>query len=148
MYHANVTKVEWHPSHPELLLVRCEGEGYNNLVFVWDPLSNGPRPIDFSRHLPSRKVTSRTDATWLKTTTESAAVFFTNHAEYILVSLADSAAQEALPWANNQATLKPHLNTTDIRISNNEPIDESSTDMDEEMSELDDTFQFKKSPLP
>jgi hypothetical protein len=147
MYHANVAKAEWHPSQPELLLVKCEGEGYSSLIFLWDPLSNGPRPIDFSRHLPSTKVTSRTDALWLNTTTEPASFFFTDHAEYIIVNLADSDAGGVLAWAD-QATINPHINTTDIRILNDEPIGYSSTDMDEGLSELDDTFQFKKCPVP
>lgn len=151
MYHASVTKVEWHPSQPELLLMRCEGEG-SSLVFVWDPLSNGPCPIDFSRHLPGRKVTGRTDATWLETITESAALFFTDHAKYILLSLteadADADAKAALPWAT-QVTVNPHVNadtTTDFNISNIDPDDNNSTDMDEGITELDDTFHFKKSP--
>ncbi|KAI0460440.1 hypothetical protein F5B21DRAFT_8025 [Xylaria acuta] len=153
MYHASVTKVEWHPSQSELLLVRCEGEG-SSLVFVWDPLSHGPRPIEFSRHLPSAKVTGRTDATWLETITESAALFFTDHAKYILLSLAetdaDADAQAALPWAT-QVTINPHVNAdtpTHFNISNIDPDDNDSTDMDEGITELDDTFHFKKSPVP
>ncbi|KAI3337096.1 hypothetical protein HD806DRAFT_26826 [Xylariaceae sp. AK1471] len=150
MYHANVSKVEWHPLQPELLLVRCEGEGYSGLIFVWDPLSNGPSPIEFSRHLPRAKVTGRTDATWLKTITESAALFYTDHAECILASLADANTEETLPWAN-QAAVNLHVNIdwpTDYRISNDGPSDNSSTDIDEGISDLDDTFQFKKPPVP
>ncbi|RYC64726.1 hypothetical protein CHU98_g1434 [Xylaria longipes] len=153
MYHASVTKVEWHPSQPELLLVRCEGEG-SSLVFVWDPLSNGPRPIDFLRHLPIAKVTGRADATWLGTITESAALFFTDHAKYILLSLAeadaDADAEAALPWAT-QVTINPHANAdtpTGSNISNIDPGDNNSIDMDEGITELDDTFYFKKSPVP
>ncbi|KAI1149210.1 hypothetical protein F4825DRAFT_431326 [Nemania diffusa] len=142
MYHANVTKVEWHPSQPELLLIRCEGEGYSSLVFAWDPLSNGPRPIDFSRQLPSGKVTGRADATWLETTTEAAAIFFTDHAKYILLSLADVDEEVALPWATHANMHTP----TDFNISN-DLDDNNSTDIDEGISQLDDTFHFKKSPL-
>jgi hypothetical protein len=138
MYHANITKAEWHPSQPELLLVRCEGEGYSSHVFAWDPLSSGPRPIDFSRHLPNAKITGRTDATWLETITESAAIFFTDHAKYILVSLAD-VDETALPWESHTPT--------DFSISNNDLDDSNSTDLDEGITELDDTFHFKKSPL-
>ncbi|KAI0976170.1 hypothetical protein F4678DRAFT_216011 [Xylaria arbuscula] len=152
MYHANITKVEWHPSKPELLLMRCEGEEYSGLVFVWDPLSSGPCPIDFSRHLPSSKVTGRSDATWLEASTESAAVFFTDHANYILASLADadSAIEEALPWAT-QAAVNSHVNmdaSRDFDVSNHDSEDNNSTDMDEAITELDDTFHFKKSPVP
>ncbi|KAI3343879.1 hypothetical protein F4824DRAFT_24756 [Ustulina deusta] len=151
MYHANITKVEWHPSKPELLLMRCEGEGYNGLVFVWDPLSNGPCPIEFSRHLPSAKVTGRTDVTWLETITDSAALFFTDHAKYILASLADADpnAEEALPWAT-QTAVNAHANidvSKDFDGSNNDSDDNNSTDMDEAIAELDDTFHFKKPPV-
>ncbi|KAI0549378.1 hypothetical protein F4679DRAFT_267230 [Xylaria curta] len=152
MYHASVTKVEWHPSKPELLLVRCEGEG-SDLVFVWDPLSSGPRPIEFLRHLPNAKVTGRTDASWLEATTESAALFFTDHAQYILLSLAgagaDADAEETLPWAT-QVTINPHVNAdrpTNFNISEIDPDDNNSIDMDEGVTELDDTFHFKKSPV-
>ncbi|KAI0533161.1 hypothetical protein GGR58DRAFT_129249 [Xylaria digitata] len=150
MYHANITKVEWHPSQSELLLVRCEGEGYSGLVFVWDPLSNGPLPIDFSRHLPSTKATGRTDATWLETNTESAALFFTDHEKYILASLADAGAEEVLPWTTQNAP-NSHVNmgtSRDVNVPNNEPEDNNSTDMDEAITDLDDTFYFKKTPVP
>ncbi|KAI1426009.1 hypothetical protein F5Y12DRAFT_317053 [Xylaria sp. FL1777] len=152
MYHANITKVEWHPSKPELLLMRCEGEEYTGLVFVWDPLSNGPCPIEFSRHLPSAKVTGRTDATWLETSTDSAALFFTDHAKYILASLADTDpdVEETLPWAT-QSAVNSHVNmdtSRDFNISSNDSDNNNSTDMDEAITELDDTFHFKKSPMP
>ncbi|KAI1131546.1 hypothetical protein F5Y10DRAFT_60250 [Nemania abortiva] len=144
MYHANVTKAEWHPSQPELLLVRCESEEYSSLAFAWDPLSNGPRPIEFSHHLPSPKVTGRTDATWLETNSESAAIFFTDHAKYILLSLADADDDAALPWTTHVAMDTP----TDFNISSNDIDEHNISDMDEGITELDDTFHFKKSPVP
>ncbi|KAI1823042.1 hypothetical protein F4861DRAFT_349723 [Xylaria intraflava] len=153
MYHTSVTKVEWHPSQPELLLVRCEGERYSGIVFVWDPLSNGPRPIEFSHRLPSAKVTGRSDSTWLETITESAALFYADHESYVLLSLADTNSDpEAVPWAK-QVTVKPHMSIdspTDCNFSTNYSDDDdgnNSTDADEGMSELDDTFQFKKTPI-
>ncbi|GAP89243.1 putative WD40 domain-containing protein [Rosellinia necatrix] len=148
MYHASVTKVEWHPSQPELLLMRCEGEGHSSVVFVWDPLSDGPRPVEFARHLSSAKVTGRADATWLETLDESAALFFTDHARYVLFSLVDAdvdaGAEVSLPWAT-QVTVTPH---TGSDILSGGPDDNSGTSMDEGITELDDTFHFKKSPIP
>ncbi|KAI1116087.1 hypothetical protein F5Y14DRAFT_85851 [Nemania sp. NC0429] len=148
IYHANIAKAEWHPSQPELLLVRCEGEGYGTLVFVWDPLSNGPRPIEFSRHLANAKVTGQADATWLNTSTEPAALFFTDHAKYILLSLADIDAQvgtdAALPWATHVNTDTP----TEFSILINNLDGDNTVDLDEGITELDDTFHFKKSPVP
>lgn len=155
MYHANVTKVEWHPSQPELLLIRCEGERYNSLVFVWDPLSNGPRPLEFSRHLPNAKVTGRADATWLDSITEPAAFFFTDHANCVFLSLldadSDAADEETAPSWDAQFKVTPHVATdapTGFNISNDDPNSNDSTDTDEGVAELDDTFHFKKSPLP
>ena len=152
MFHANIIKVEWHPSKPELLLMRCEGEAYSGLAYFWDPLSNGPCPIDFSRHLPSAKISGRTDATWLETITDSAALFFTDHANYILASLADTdlGAEAALPWTT-QPAVNSHLNQDSSRgfnVSNTSSDDINSTDIDEAITELDDTFHFKKSPVP
>ncbi|GAW12807.1 hypothetical protein ANO14919_021780 [Xylariales sp. No.14919] len=154
MYHANITKVEWHPSQPELLLMRCDGEEYSGLVFVWDPLSNGPRPIDFLRHLPSAKVTGQTDATWLDAITDSAALFFTDHEKYILASLTDAdagvGAEEALPWRTRIA-VNSHVKmgtSRDFDVSNNDADDNNGTDMDEAITDLDDAFYFKKSPIP
>ncbi|KAI1180378.1 hypothetical protein F4777DRAFT_530000 [Nemania sp. FL0916] len=145
MYHANIAKVEWHPSQPELLLMRCEGEAYNSIVFIWDPLSNGPRTIDFSRLSPSAKITGRADATWLETTTECAAVFFTSHTRCILLSLADDAeAEAALPWAAYGATNMP----ADSSTSNSDLDGNESIDMDKAIAELDDTFHFKKPAKP
>ncbi|KAI0526507.1 hypothetical protein F5B22DRAFT_162797 [Xylaria bambusicola] len=152
MYHANVSKVEWHPSKPELLLMRCEGEAYSGLAFFWDPLSNGPCPIDFSRHLPSAKVTGRTDAIWLETITDAAAIFFTDNTKYILASLADTelGAETALPWTT-QTAVDSHVKSATSRgfdVSNNSSDDIDNTDIDETITELDDTFHFKKSPMP
>ncbi|KAI8635079.1 hypothetical protein F5Y19DRAFT_135141 [Xylariaceae sp. FL1651] len=148
MYHANVTKVEWHPSQPELLLMRCEGEEHSGLIFVWDPLSDGPRPIELLRHLPSAKVNGRIYVTWLKTATGSAALFFKDHATCILVSLADT--DETPPW-EEQSTVALHVDKdspADLNIQHDNLSDYSSSDTCEGNSELDDTFHFKKSPLP
>ncbi|SPQ22916.1 feea8331-9061-4009-9841-2c69a36f6042 [Thermothielavioides terrestris] len=52
LFHGNVASLSWHPHIAETLLVRCEGDHYNGLVFVWDPLSEGPRSVDFGQHCP------------------------------------------------------------------------------------------------
>ncbi|KAI0389826.1 hypothetical protein F5Y17DRAFT_462368 [Xylariaceae sp. FL0594] len=142
MFHANITKAEWHPSLPELLLVRCEGEAYSGIAFVWDPLSDGPRPIDFLPHLSSKRLAGRTSVSWLKTVEEPAVLFLTDHQECILTSLADGdGGAKRLPWAQQNPP------TTDIITTDDGPDDGYSTDMDGGVSELDDTFHFKKSPI-
>ncbi|KAI1457668.1 hypothetical protein F4805DRAFT_169310 [Annulohypoxylon moriforme] len=149
MYHANVTKLEWHPVHPELLLIRCEGDGYGSLVFAWDPLSQGPRSIDMSRQFPEA-LSSKTYAAWVQTRADSAALFFTDNATCMLVSLADSDG-EALPWHDDSAPDSPmsHGNNINMRSSPKrayEPEDAEDSidfDLDDEYgSEPDDTFQF------
>ncbi|KAI5924844.1 hypothetical protein F4810DRAFT_96797 [Camillea tinctor] len=152
MYHANISRVEWHPVQPEMLLIRCEGEKYGGLVFVWDPISDGPRTIDFAHRLAGGKVNGRTYATWLKTTTtqsESAAVFFTDHATCMLASLAETDG-ETLPWkqafsSNQQRKGMDFPSKSAASAEDSE--DEGSTDLDEGMSDLDDTFHFKKGQI-
>lgn len=149
MFHSNVTKLEWHPVQPELLLMRCEGGNYGSLMFVWDPLSHGPLLINMEHEIPGT-VGSKTYATWLKTTTESAAIFFTNSATCMIVSLADSD-EEPLPWRDGTATAYPINHGADAGMQSPglvSPIEDADNsidiDTDDYTSELDDTFQFKK----
>ncbi|KAI1102634.1 hypothetical protein F4804DRAFT_260517 [Jackrogersella minutella] len=152
MYHTNVTKLEWHPTYPELLLMRCEGDSYSNLAFAWDPLSHGPRSIDMA-HQFLETSSGKTYATWLRTTTESAAIFFTDNATCMLVSLADSDG-ETLPWRENSAPVSPvsHESDRDMQSSPRlaSPLeyaeDSINIDVDDDdyASELDDTFHFRK----
>lgn len=148
MYHANVTKLEWHPVHPELLLMRCEGDSYGNLMFAWDPLSHGPRAIDMARQIPEASG-SKTYATWIRARTETAALFFTDNTTCMLVSLADSD-RETLPW-HDSAPDSPVSHGGDINMQSSpglasEPEDVENSiniDLDDDYaSELDDTFQF------
>ncbi|KAI1777634.1 hypothetical protein F4818DRAFT_456751 [Hypoxylon cercidicola] len=146
MFHADVTKLEWHPMQPELLLMGCEGGSYGSLVFVWDPLSHGPSSINTDR----MTIGGKTHATWLKTTTESAAIFITNSTTCMVVSLADSDG-EALPWRDGPATTYPINHESDTgkhspRFAS--PLDDAENSInldtdDDNSSELDDTFQFK-----
>ncbi|KAI1393698.1 uncharacterized protein F4822DRAFT_424161 [Hypoxylon trugodes] len=149
MYHANVTKLEWHPSQPEQLLVRCEGGNYASLVFAWDPLSHGPHSIDMAHRFPGT-VSGKTHATWLKATTESAAFFFTDNATCMVASLADSDG-EILPWQDESAPPSPVSNESniDMRPSRHASLsdfgDSIAIDVDDDYTgELDDTFEFRK----
>ncbi|KAI1212862.1 uncharacterized protein F4807DRAFT_302374 [Annulohypoxylon truncatum] len=149
MYHANVTKLEWHPVLPELLLMRCEGDSYGSLMFAWDPLSHGPRPIDMAHQFPEA-LSGKTYATWMRARTESAALFFSNETTCMLVSLADSDG-ETLPWHDSMPG-SPISHGSDINMQSSprlayEPDDAEDSmnidlDDDDYASELDDTFQF------
>src|SRR5688572_6430505 len=39
LFHGNIRSLSWHPSVRETLLVRCDGDSYSGIVFIWDPLS-------------------------------------------------------------------------------------------------------------
>ncbi|KAI2472002.1 hypothetical protein F4781DRAFT_420303 [Annulohypoxylon bovei var. microspora] len=150
MYHASVTKLEWHPVHPELLLMRCEGDSYGSLVFAWDPLSHGPRSIDMAGQFPE-SLSGKTYATWIRTKTESAALFFTDSTTCMVVSLVDSDG-ETLPWHTDSEPDSPTSHESDIDMQSSPRLaypqsedaeDSINIDLDDDYTgELDDTFQF------
>ncbi|KAI0131663.1 hypothetical protein F4776DRAFT_655169 [Hypoxylon sp. NC0597] len=151
MYHANVTKLEWHPMQPELLLLRCEGESYGSIVFVWDPLSNGPRSINTARQFPGTP-SGKTYATWLRTNTESATIFLTDNSTCMIASLAESDA-ETLAWQDEPVATSPMSHEDDIDVQSSprltSPLEDAEDSInfdvdDDYTSELDDTFQFRK----
>ncbi|KAI1338010.1 hypothetical protein F5Y15DRAFT_140470 [Xylariaceae sp. FL0016] len=149
IYHANVSKIDWHPTQPELLLIRCEGERYAGLVFVWDPLSHGPRSIDFTHHLLGENLSGKVNATWLGNIAESATLFFADCASWVLLSLAET--DDSLSWQEQSGLNKQ---TDYDSLSDLIPAPrkaDTNSDMDEDMSELgeaDDTFYFKKRLVP
>ncbi|KAI0380906.1 hypothetical protein F5Y04DRAFT_87648 [Hypomontagnella monticulosa] len=148
MYHANVTKLEWHPVQPELLLVRCEGDSYGSLVFAWDPLSLGPRSIDMAPQFPGT-INGKTHATWIRAKTESAALFYSDNTTCMVASLADSD-QEILPWQDDSAPTSPSSHQGDMNMQSSptsplalEDVDDSIfIDVGDDTSEPDDTFHF------
>lgn len=113
----------------------CEGDSHNSLAFTWDPLSEGPRPMDFAGHLSNGKV----QVLWLQIDgLEPGAVFASDGSQCVLASLADDD-DESIPWTagDQQSGL---LNENSPRVTTAH-IDNSS---EEEGSELDDTFCFKR----
>ncbi|RYP36808.1 hypothetical protein DL767_003198 [Monosporascus sp. MG133] len=154
MYHAKVNQVEWHPASPELLLMRCEGEDYGGVAFAWDPLSEGPRYVDFAHQLPGGNVSGNKDrVTWLKSNADSAAIFFSDKTACILGSLAESYG-ETLPWPDEPEPLNhDRPRSADLpldRVVSPHAYSDISdlSDMDEGDSELNDTFDFKKLGVP
>lgn len=113
----------------------CEGDSHNSLAFTWDPLSEGPRPIDFAGQLSNGKV----QVIWLQVDgLEPGALFASDSSQYMLASLADDD-DETVPW-NADDQQSGLLNENSARVTNAH-IDNSS---EEENSELDDTFCFKR----
>lgn len=128
LFRGTVLRALWHPVIRETLLVICDGDACTSTVFVWDPLSEGPIPVDFSGRLSSGKV----HATWLALDqAESGALFVSDCKDYLLASLADPGNEEAVPWgASSEAS----------NVLESMP----GSDAGDEASQLDDTFCFKR----
>lgn len=131
LFHGNVSRVLWHPTIRETLLVICEGDAYNSLVFSWDPLSEGPQTIDLSERLPNGKV----QPVWLNLQSlETGALFASDNRNYLLASLAEND-DEPVPWP---------ADSEDNNFSDVTDHSMSANAYDDEASQLDDTFCFKK----
>lgn len=148
LFHSNISSAAWHPTSRETLLVRCEGDLYNGIVFVWDPLSEGPRTVDFSEHLPGSRASGRSLAKWLDCdASKSPAIFFSDSLNYMLASLADSD-EESPPWQDrlgvewNAETGREEspLELVPAADVNTQYIEEE----DEYASDLEDTFHYKR----
>jgi WD40 repeat protein len=145
MFHSEISSVEWHPTQSELLFVRCGGDSYDGIVFAWDPLSGGPRTIDFRSHLPQAKGSGRSTVSWLSCELEAGVLFYSDTKSCLLCSLAD-ADREILPWGG-YAVPTSSVNRGQAAESPVDPFaedgDERGSDMDEGASQLEDTFEFK-----
>lgn len=113
----------------------CEGDSHKSLAFTWDPLSDGPRPVDFSGKLSNGKV----QVLWLQIDgLEYGTLFASNSSQYMLASLADDD-DETFPWVAgdqpNGLLSENSPRSTTARIENS---------YEGETSELDDTFCFKR----
>lgn len=123
MFHGHVSRIQWNPTIRETLLVACDGDSYKSLIFLWDPVLEGPKVVDLSGRISNDTVQQ---ALWLDVPNlEPAALFVSNNTEYILASLAEEET-EPVPWF------------ADCEVNGNEAAYE------DEASELDDTFCFKK----
>jgi hypothetical protein len=153
LFHGNVATLSWHPHIPETLLVRCEGDQYNGLVFVWDPLSEGPRSLDFARHLPGAKAVGRPRALWLGLDTSNPpSVFFSDAQNYVLACLGDTD-QGPAPWGDAEFT-SPSLPGERHEQREESPLhlvpasgmrpDVPDLEDDDGCSELEDTFVYKR----
>ncbi|KAK6079964.1 WD40 domain-containing protein [Seiridium cupressi] len=144
MFHAEISKLEWHPVQAELLLVECEGQDHVGVAFAWDPLSEGPRTVDFKAQLPQGKVCGRCSTHWLRNQQGPASLFFTDSKSYALATVVD-VDQDELPWIVRQPTSSASLRrAAHSPLASAKESDGDDSDMDGDASRLDDTFQFKK----
>lgn len=131
LFHGNVSRILWHPTIRETLLATCDGDSYNSMVFLWDPLSEGPKPVDFSGRFANGILQTH----WLNVPAlEHAALFVSNTTEYVLASLAEGETG-SVPWFADADT---------SGLMNNVQSPNAADEYDEEASELDDTFCFKR----
>lgn len=147
MFHTEISRVEWHPSQAELLLVYCEGEDHDGVVFVWDPLSDGPRSADIKHNLPGGKLSGKLTTCWLRTPMGPASLFFADEKSCFLGSVTDSDVDvDHVPWRMYQA-----MSCVDRSLAAQSPRDSTreiagdDSDLGDDASPLDDTFHFKKS---
>lgn len=135
LFHGNIVKTSWHPTIRETLLIVCEGDSYNSLAFVWDPLSDGPKPLDFSGRLSNGKMQIH----WLNVDgLEPGVLFASDSRQYLLASLAVDE-NEPVPWfSDGESNNMLNDNSPHTMTAHND------NEYEEEASELDDTFCFKK----
>lgn len=154
LFNANIASVSWHPQVPETLLIRCEGDQHNGLVFVWDPVSDGPWPVDFGQHFPAAKVGSKPRALWLGLNSPNSPpmVFFSDAHNYVLACLGE-ADQGHPPWGAAGAGLasgafdpveESPLHLVPASGSRPEAPDAGEEEEDDDDSELEDTFVHKR----
>lgn len=131
IFHGNVSRVSWHPTIRETMLVVCDGDAYKALVFFWDPLSEGPEMCNFSDPLCNGSV----QADWLTVPNlEPGALFASDNRSYLLASLAEND-DEPVPWSTDSEDLDaPDMTEHSM----------SADFYDDEASQLDDTFCFKR----
>lgn len=153
LFHGNVASISWHPHTPETLQIKCEGDQYNGLVFVWDPLSEGPRSLEFARHLPGGKAGAKQRSLWLGSNESGPpSVFFSDTHNYVLASLGD-ADQTPPPWGDHefpgQCSLVDGGFDREESPLNLVPAPDARPEVpdlegDGDNSELEDTFVYKR----
>lgn len=134
MFHSPV-EFNWHPAIRELLLVTCQDENHRGVAFVWDPLTNGPKPISLQAHLPDGKIAGKCQSAWVNGESESPLLLMSDTRRYLIMSCADEADQCPTPWRDG---------SYDPSIGDAGDV---STLLVDDTSTLDDTFSFKH-PLP
>lgn len=145
LFHSDVQSATWHPTCRETLMIRCSGDIYSNIVFVWDPLSEGPRTVDFSSHLPGQKASGKTQALWLRRgETEAPSLFFSDSQNYVLASVTESDGDYPL-WEDDGNAESFQRDESPLELMPADTTDEPvlTEDEDGDASELEDTFVHK-----
>ncbi|KXH29128.1 WD40 domain-containing protein [Colletotrichum simmondsii] len=136
IFHSQILAFSWHPKQREVLMVTCEGENYAGLVFVWDPLSDGPKTVHFRGQLPDAKVLGKPQASWLDWTGDSAVLLLGDSKHHLMASLAE-AEESGAPWQDaqrNDLTMTTGKDETQMEAHALDDFDDDLSGLD--MSEL------------
>ncbi|TEA21479.1 WD repeat-containing protein WRAP73 [Colletotrichum sidae] len=104
----------------------------------------GVETVDFAEQLPDSRVFGKPQLSWLDWTGESAILLLGDAKHHLMVSLADGE-DPAAPWQDaqrNDLTMTTGKDDTQLEPAALDDFDEDLSGLD--MSEVDDTFSFKK----
>ncbi|CAM1505613.1 Fc.00g112500.m01.CDS01 [Cosmosporella sp. VM-42] len=144
IFHSSVT-FSWSPCARELLLVNCQDEGSRGVSYVWDPLSNGPKPVSLEECLPGGKIVGKPQAVWVNRESEFPVLVLSDAQHYLLVSCGGDTDQCATPWreaaGSEWALGSAREGFSPIRDLGDDR--EMSALIADDTSTLEDTFSFK-----
>jgi hypothetical protein len=126
-------------------MIRCDGDLYTNIVFVWDPLSEGPGTLDFTSHLPGQKGIRKSQTHWLRIEdTEKPSLFFSDSHDYVLATVAETG-QDGLCWEDGGNSEERQREESPLELVPADTTVDPTFDEDEDgyASELEDTFVHK-----
>jgi hypothetical protein len=126
-------------------MIRCDGDLYTNIVFIWDPLSEGPGTLDFTPHLPEQKGIKKSQTHWLRIEdTEKPCLFFSDGHDYVLATVAETG-QDGLCWADGGNSEERLREESPLELVPADTTVDPTFDEDEDgyASELEDTFVHK-----
>lgn len=147
IFSSDVASLRWHSSIPEMLLVTCDGSDYHGVVFTWDPLSCGPRPIHCAQHFPDGRVASKWRASWLDSAGGPGVILVGDSIRYLLVALSE-AEDSHPPWGDAQPSPSVGTAASDKLLGRVSHLDTGFADGldDDTATQIEDTFSFKKMP--
>lgn len=150
VFHSNVD-FQWHPTVRELLLITHPDETHRGPLFVWDPLSNGPRPVSLQDQIPNGKLVSKTRGTWLNIDNDAPALLLSDNAHYCLVSISDDDNHGPYWQEDGEHSINTTVNDgldqasmTKGQNSGQPWLRGGSGGGEDDTSLLDDTFSFKR----
>ena len=141
LFHSSIS-FSWHPSVRELLLVTCREDSHWGTFFIWDPLSDGPMPVNVFEYLPQTNMTKKRQLKWVNLKEEPPLLFISDPQTYTVLSL-NGPGEELTPVQNQTASELPSsAGTGEYSLHRDDDTRDLSTLIPDD-SILDDTFSFK-----